>query len=140
MRTLEPPGDVPRRERGAALVEFAVLLPLLLLVVLGIVDFGYALVQNLDVRHGARETSRLIAVDEFDLTEACNRMDVSTGVTIALSRATNDIGDEATAKVTANLNTASGFFDAWLPNTIDSEVSVRMEQTPTWTTLPQACP
>lgn len=39
-------------QRGAALVEFAILLPLLLVVVMGIIEFGYALAQQLDVRHG----------------------------------------------------------------------------------------
>ena len=141
MRGLGSPRAAGRaRDGGAALVEFAVLMPLLLLLVLGIVDFGYALVQNLDVRHGARETSRMIAVDDFDLTTACNRMDVSTNVTIALSRTGNQVGDDATAQITADLRTASGFFDSWLPSTIDSSVSVRIEQTPTWTTVPQACP
>ncbi len=121
-------------DRGAALLEFAMLLPLLLLVMLGIVDFGWALAQNLDVRHGARETSRLLAVDHFDFTTACNRMDLATGVTITVSRSGGAVLDEATATVTADLNTLTGFFDGWLPSTLTSEVKVLMEQAPTWST------
>lgn len=131
--------DSKPTDRGAALVEFALLMPLLLLLVLGIVDFGWALAQNLDVRHGARETSRLIAVDNYDLTTACDRMDLSTGATITLSRSGDLVGDDATANVTADLKTLTGFFDSWLPSTLTSEVSVRIEQPPTWPTGLQVC-
>ena len=127
-------------QRGAALVEFAILLPLLLVVVMGIIEFGYALAQQLDVRHGARETSRLIAVDNFDLNTACDRMELSIGVIIDVTRASDTVGDDATANVTANLNTLTGFFDGWLPSTLSSEVKVRIEQPPNWPTGPQACP
>lgn len=119
-------------ERGAALVEFAVLLPLLLAVVMGIVEFGWALSQQLDVRHGAREVSRMIATDDYSLSEACDRMDLSSGAVITLSGSTGTVGDEATVNVTAPLATITGFFDAWLPATLTSEVRVRIEQPPTW--------
>ena len=116
------------------------MMPLLLLVVMGIIDFGYALVQNLDVRHGARESSRLIAVDDFTLTEACDRMEVASGVTIELGRGGDAVGDWANVNVTANLNAATGFFSGWLPSTLSSEVRVRIEQAPTWTPGSQVCP
>ena len=48
-----------RREGGAALVEFAMLLPFLLILVLGIVEFGFLLGQFNEVRHGAHEGARL---------------------------------------------------------------------------------
>lgn len=132
--------ELGHKDQGAALVEMAVLLPLLLIVVLGIVDFGYALVQNLDVRHGARETSRLIAVDTYTIGAACDSMDISNGTVITLSRLSDTVGQPATVRVTSNLNTATGFFDGWLPSTLTSEVQVRMEQAPSWSTGPTPCP
>ncbi len=79
------------RDVGAALVEFAVLMPLLLMLVLGIVEFGYGLAQHLDVRHGAREASRLVAVDYGSsqaITDAvCDRMDLSSGQTVLFAGA-----------------------------------------------------
>jgi hypothetical protein len=125
-----------RAERGAALVEFALVLPLLILIVLGIVDFGYALSQQLDVRHGAREVSRMVATDDYDKPEACNRMDVSSGATITLRRASSQVGTPARVTVEIPLSTASGFFDSWLPNQLRSDVRVRIEQPPTtWSNL-----
>lgn len=56
-----------RGERGAALVEFAVLAPLLILLLLGIVEFGYLFGQFNEVRHAAREGARYAAVSSPDL-------------------------------------------------------------------------
>ena len=133
-------GGGGQRERGAALVEFAMLLPLLLLLVLGIIDFGWALAQQLDVRHGARETSRLVAVDEFVLVTACNRMDLNTGVSIELAGSGNGVGGTAAVGVSAPLATLTGFFDSWLPATIASQVEVRIEQLPSWADGVIPCP
>ena len=52
------------RERGAVLVEFAIISPVLALLLFGVIEFGWAFSQNLDVRHGAREAARLAAVEE----------------------------------------------------------------------------
>lgn len=48
-------------ERGAALVEFALLLPLLLMLLIGIVSVGVAYNHQLSLTHGAREATRYAA-------------------------------------------------------------------------------
>jgi hypothetical protein len=50
------------RDRGAAAVEFALLLPLLLLLVFGIIDFGRALNAQITLTQAAREGARLDAL------------------------------------------------------------------------------
>jgi hypothetical protein len=52
-----------RSESGAAMVEFALVLPLLLLVVLGLTDFGKAFNYWVDETHLANEGARLAAVN-----------------------------------------------------------------------------
>ena len=52
------------RDRGAAAVEFALLLPVLLLLVFGIIDFGRALNASITLTQAAREGARLAAVAE----------------------------------------------------------------------------
>jgi len=52
------------RERGATAVEFALLLPMLLLLVFGIVDFGRALNAQITLTQAAREGARLAALNQ----------------------------------------------------------------------------
>ena len=55
-----------RAERGAALVELAVVMPLLLVVTAGIVDFGFALQRYEVIANGAREGARLASEPGYD--------------------------------------------------------------------------
>lgn len=54
-----------RSERGAELIEFALVLPLLLLVVLGIVDFGFLFQRFEVVTNAAREGARLAVLPGY---------------------------------------------------------------------------
>ena len=67
------------REKGAALVDFAIILPLLIVMLFGILEASWAFAQQNDVRHGTREAARLAAVNYGDVQavaqEACARMD-----------------------------------------------------------------
>jgi len=53
-----PSNRAIRRERGATLVEAAVVFPLLFLVLFALVEFGMAFKNSLSVGHGAREATR----------------------------------------------------------------------------------
>jgi Flp pilus assembly protein TadG len=71
-----------RSERGAALVEMAVVLPLFVLMIFGMIEAGWAFAQPNDVRHGAREGARMAAVNDLDdvatiTSDVCGRMELS---------------------------------------------------------------
>jgi Flp pilus assembly protein TadG len=55
------------RDRGAAAVEFALLLPLLLLLVFGIIDFGRALNAQVTLTQAAREGARLASLNQSNV-------------------------------------------------------------------------
>ncbi|MEX1253827.1 MAG: TadE/TadG family type IV pilus assembly protein [Dehalococcoidia bacterium] len=55
-------GRFARRERGQNIVEFAIMAPLLFLLVFGIIDFGIGLHSWITVTNAAREGARLGAV------------------------------------------------------------------------------
>ena len=139
-------------------VEFAFVVPVFLILVFGIIEFGWAFSQQLDVRHGAREGARLAAVNHgrFDdsdtertpsaqttalITEICSRMDRDGEATVTISGG-GDVGDETEVTIERELDTLTGFFDGWLGGRdIESTVSMRTEQNATWQAATAAdCP
>lgn len=51
-----------RSERGSALVEFALVVPVLVMLVFGIVEFGRGYNAKITVTHAAREGARVLAL------------------------------------------------------------------------------
>jgi hypothetical protein len=51
----------PRRSRGQGLVEFALVLPLLMVILVGLVDFGFAFYTNMTLEYASREGARVAA-------------------------------------------------------------------------------
>jgi Flp pilus assembly protein TadG len=66
-RTLLRPGAAARRSRqgeeGAAAVEMAIVLPLLLLTIFGLVDFGRVMQQQIQLTEAVREAARVGALN-----------------------------------------------------------------------------
>jgi Flp pilus assembly protein TadG len=75
----QPGGHAPR-DRGAAAVEFALLLPLLLFLVFGIIDFGRALNAEIVLTQAAREGSRLAALGESNANVISGTQTAATGL------------------------------------------------------------
>lgn len=59
-----------RSERGAELIEMAIALPLLLLVVLGIVDFGFLFQRYLVLTNAAMEGARVAVLPGYTIADA----------------------------------------------------------------------
>jgi len=123
----------------------------LFLLVFGILEFGSAYAQQLDTRHGARELSRLVAVNypngssvgtltpaqqsEAIKNQLCSRMSFGKGATVTMSYSgvKNARGDTATATVSKPIKQLTGFFGPILNNmSSSSTVQVRLEQPATW--------
>lgn len=62
-----------RSERGQAIVELALTLPLLLLILLGVFDFGLLFQQYEVVTNAAREGARLAVLPDYSTAEARQR-------------------------------------------------------------------
>lgn len=68
-------------DRGAVAAEFALILPLLILVVFGIIQFAIAFNRQQAVHAAAREGARLASLPTTSESEACDRVeDALTGV------------------------------------------------------------
>jgi Flp pilus assembly protein TadG len=74
-----------RGEKGAAIVEFALVVPLLLLLLWGIVDIGRAFYTLNNLASAVREGARTAAVMATDPTIAANKTLIKTAVTTAFT-------------------------------------------------------
>lgn len=130
-------------ERGAALVEFAIVMPLLLVLIFGMVEAGWAFNSQLDATHAAREAGRLAAVNATPVNgggnqsikiifETCDRIDASADVSMRLTRTGSQIGGELLAEVRHQYQPLVGFLPFFNGLTLHSEISMRLEQTATW--------
>lgn len=110
-------GRARRGESGQAIVEFAVALPILLLLVFGIIDFGWLFYNKMSVENASREGARYAIVNADKGTvaaevaalarEYCMGSEADTSVTLAIA------GDNATvtvAKQVAVLTPVAGIF------------------------------
>jgi Flp pilus assembly protein TadG len=135
-----------RRERGASAVEMALVAPFLLILLLGIIEFGFLFGEYNELRHAVREGARYAAVSEPDLNgggvdetdvvlKICNSLGLGAPtVDIVLSRTGTAIGDVATVQVTLDTESLSGapLISNFLPDELDNIATFRLEQPATW--------
>lgn len=73
------------RDDGAAAVEFAIVLPLLLLILFGIIDFGRAYNQQLVITEAAREGARADALGQSASTQVGNVVNSQFSYTVTVT-------------------------------------------------------
>jgi len=149
------------REKGATLVEFAIVFPVLITLLIGLIEFGWLFARNVDVGHAAREGARLAAVNfpsgpssgsatridadrDALIAEICERANLNPTATVTLA-SSGAVDDPATVTVTSQATTLTGFLDWAIPGgtSLEATAETRLEQPATWTdTAPsgQACP
>jgi Flp pilus assembly protein TadG len=66
--------DARRDDRGAAAVEFALILPLLVMLIVGMIQFGFVFNAYITVTHAAREGARMAAVNAFSVAAVKGEM------------------------------------------------------------------
>lgn len=100
------------RQKGQSLVEFALVLPLLLMLVLGAIDFGRLFYTKIIITNAAREGA-------YYLVSHTDRANVITAATSAAEAEAQNAG---LTSISVNFNPSSG----WLPN---DEVEVTVTAT-----------
>lgn len=88
------------RERGAAAVEMAIVLPLLLLVLGGIIDFGRYFLAEIQLTNAVREGARVMVISE-DTTETAQRVQTAAPAVAGLMITTPGVCPGTDAKVRA---------------------------------------
>ncbi len=124
-----------RDQRGAAAVEFAFIMPILLLMFSGILQFGSVMFLENHMTNVAREASRRVAVGELSEADATTMVQgalVNWGVTYKVSIETEDADDgneDVTVAISLPLSDAAlidvlGLFDT---GDLSTSVTMRME-------------
>ena len=103
-----------RADKGQAMVEFALVLPLLLALLCGIVDFGWLYYNQITLNNAAREGARYAVIHYDPSTNwkdaAEDRMLGSmAGVSSAVAIVSNPVEQQITATVTATPRILTGF-------------------------------
>ena len=138
--------DSDNRQSGAAMVELALVLPVLLLILFGIMEASWLFAQQVEVRNAAREGARIAAVSNPDITadglftlddvvqRTCAALDLSNGsMAISATASGDQVGDEATISVTSTYNSLTSLLDPIFGGlTVDTDVLFRLEQPRAW--------
>ena len=92
---------VPDRsaDGGAAAVEFALVVPILVALLFGIVDYGLWFSDSLSVRHGVREAARQAVVEDFDPSGTCTMANDLRRVACFTERRIGAVGGDTYVKV-----------------------------------------
>ena len=117
-----------RNEKGASAVEFALVLPIFIMLVFGIFQFGIAFNNWIAITHAAREGARLAVVGQYDeqrVIDSAPSVDIQS---ISVSGQDGAVGDPVTVTVTGNvLNIEIPFVNSW-PVRLTSTAVMRLEQ------------
>ena len=106
-------GRCKKNEKGQTLVEFALVLLPLMLIVLGIIEFGWLFSGRIILTGAAREGARTAAVgkDYDEIKDAVEGHIGNTGITLDLSSPTVIAGlEEITVIVSGDMEPLVGFF------------------------------
>ncbi|WP_324642613.1 TadE/TadG family type IV pilus assembly protein [Pseudarthrobacter sp. LT1] len=102
-------------ERGAAAVEFAILLPLLLMLVLGTIEFGRAYNAQITLTNAARDGVRVMAINNDPIAAKTAAQNAAASVSsnipssaITLSTTTCSTGNQVTLTINYTLSTITG--------------------------------
>jgi len=138
------------REDGASLVEFAVVLPLLILLVFGIMEAGWLFAQHVEIRNAAREGARLAVVDFPDpgdsaliIGETCSRAVLSNERASVYITQNNAGTDSASAVVTVEqrYESLTGILPMFDNLTMISTAEMRIEREEVnWAEVPRVLP
>ncbi len=76
-----------KNEEGASALEFALLLPVLLLIIGGIIQFGFIFFQYLTITHAAREGARWASLESTEAFTVSRIIAASSGLNPPLTSA-----------------------------------------------------
>lgn len=127
-----------KSEKGQAMVELALVLPILLLLICGIIDFGWIFGNQLLANNAAREAARYSAIHYYD-SSTDNDQEVAADIVTDRAPMLNtpnvtlnqsESGDEIVVTVTSQVAIPSPFISAMFTDgeyTVTAQCAMRLE-------------
>lgn len=121
---------------GQSTVETALVLPLVILILTGIIDFGLLFNNYLVIANASREGVRLAAVGSTDSAITASIINMTTtldqtklGITITPTQSSRKKGDEVTVTIVYQNQLLTPVISALMPNPVplNSKTVMRME-------------
>ena len=103
-----------RSDRGASAVEFAIIAIPLILLLAGIIDFGFAFSRQLALSSAAREGVRVMAVQNDAAAARSATLAAAPDAVVVISPADCTAGQTATVTASYPLESLTGVFDPLL--------------------------
>ena len=139
-----------KREHGQAMVEFALVLPILILLIGGIIDFGWIFFNQISVNNASREAARHVAVHYTEAPISKNldnakvqakikvnenvldsfEMDPNTSVTVSCDKPNPADADYITVTLKGNVIVLTPILQSILSNKfeIKADTTMRVEK------------
>lgn len=102
-------------EEGAALVEFALIMPVLFLILFGVIEFAIAFNDYQSIRQGARDGARQAVVKDYGIDDSCGLDGAAAAAPtnakriICTTKDRTGLGDDVRVGLRVTENAPSGF-------------------------------
>lgn len=121
-----------KKDEGVSAVEFAIILPILLLLLIGIIEFGWLLNGYITITGGAREGARLAVLgkndSEIETAVKEHTVDLMLSGDLRINTSRDIPGEETVVTVSGDLPLLVGFFNfLGDPFTISADATMRQE-------------
>ena len=123
-----------RSEKGQSIVEFALVLPILVMLLFGIIDFGRIFHTYLAIDHASREAARTASIGENDATivstavASASSIHLTAGQVAVSPGGTKSSGSDVTVTITYPINFLTPVVSNLTgPITLSSSTVMRME-------------
>lgn len=122
-----------KKEKGQSMVEFALVIPVLLLIVIGIIEFGFMFSSYLTLTNASREAVRFISLggDDVSAILRANNVAVNTDpnrmeINISPTSSNRSRGDSVTVEIIYAYDFLTPFMDALMGNNFNLRVEATM--------------
>lgn len=81
---------VSKNEKGGSAVEFALLLPVLMIIIMGIIQFGFTFFHYISIVHAAREGARWASLENTEESTISKVIEAAPGLDLTAENITVD--------------------------------------------------